>query len=834
MVTIEELKLGNRTLEALEFLLSQITELETAISQINISEIKDANTLTKEQIATLQDVKNAVEAISSDLNLKKADFDEKKADFDSNMSAFRNDKADFDEKKADFDSKNNTALSNFAFISSNVEKINSTSALLAEAENVLKTIKLIEQRTQAALDTIANSQAKFVELNALKSSLEALKTSLESLVSTGVIDDTKISVIQTYSSKKIEDIVKSTKDSLTTDIKNAKDTLVSDIKTKTDTLTADIKTKTDALGKVTASQAQSITVLDSKITSTQNSLSSLASQTSNALNQKVDIVTHSAFATQVTRDLNQKLNISEKEAMFSNGKIKTEILPDIDAVTLNGETKEQLLRNINANTLSGKTLSQLQSSGKFGAIRLITDDNNAGHYYQMFAVNEDEDLIYWGYNQGTQMIMNKVGETNLPFTIIEHPLRGKSKIKQITQNSLSHFLLYENGDLYGRGDNGQYVLGIGNTANQYEWVKITNNVKKFCGTTGCYASSATYAVIKNDGSIWFWGENAYGQSGMGNTSVLQVPTKVSLTFLDSDDEVKDLVLNDGYYASSYLITKKGKLYTCGVNDYGQLGLNDTTNRTTFTLVSTLQDEKVLDVSTSISFLYSGALYFCECAIAKCEGNRFYITGKTGGYFKMNKTLDQTSKFLKIENSWFPAGYNMTTDPLIECFVNGINSLYYLTKSGRLFAQGFNDYCQMGVGTREHVQQITEVNIDGQPNAKFKKIRVARPIRQPDYSTVFANVEINGEIFIYSWGYNGFGHTGANSAADIIAKPVRFYLSPDKTRRIKQWCINGYTTTPAMFILLDNGQVYGWGYNVNNQVLGNGSTISPITFPTRIL
>ena len=52
MVTIEELKLGNRTLEALKFLLSQITELETAISQINISEIKDENTLTKEQIAT--------------------------------------------------------------------------------------------------------------------------------------------------------------------------------------------------------------------------------------------------------------------------------------------------------------------------------------------------------------------------------------------------------------------------------------------------------------------------------------------------------------------------------------------------------------------------------------------------------------------------------------------------------------------------------------------------------------------------------------------------------------------------------------------------------------
>lgn len=203
MVTIEELKLGNRTLEALKFLLSQITELETAISQINISEIKDANTLTKEQIATLQDVKNVVESINIELSSKKSDFDEKKQNFDTNMNAFKNDKADFDEKKADFDSKNNTALSNFAFIANNVEKINSVSALLAEAKNVLETIKPIEQRTQAVLDTIASSQAKFDELDALKATLFELKRSLENINTTGLISDNTISETTTYSSTKI-------------------------------------------------------------------------------------------------------------------------------------------------------------------------------------------------------------------------------------------------------------------------------------------------------------------------------------------------------------------------------------------------------------------------------------------------------------------------------------------------------------------------------------------------------------------------------------------------------------------------------------------------------
>ena len=203
MVTIEELKLGNRTLEALKFLLSQITELETAISQINISEIKDANTLTKEQIVTLQDVKAAVENIKTELSFKKSDFDEKKQNFDTNLSTFRNDKADFDEKKADFDSKNNTALSNFAFIASNVEKINKTSDLLAEAKSILETIKPIEQRAQTALETLANSQSKFAELDALKATLLELKRSLENISTTGLINDTSTSTTTTYSSTKI-------------------------------------------------------------------------------------------------------------------------------------------------------------------------------------------------------------------------------------------------------------------------------------------------------------------------------------------------------------------------------------------------------------------------------------------------------------------------------------------------------------------------------------------------------------------------------------------------------------------------------------------------------
>ena len=241
MVSIEELKLGNETLEALKYLLLNVSELEVELKTIDMEELRQANTLTKEQIATLQDVKNAVETISSDLSLKKSDFDEKKQNFDTNLSTFRNDKADFDEKKADFDSKNNTALSNFAFIASNVEKINKTSDLLAEAKSILETIKPIEQKAQTVLETLANSQNKFTELDALKTTLLELKKSLENISTTGLIKDDSASATTTYSSQKLDSL------------------------------------------------------------------------------------------------LNKKLDISDKEAMFSDGKIKAELLPNINATTLDGK-----------------------------------------------------------------------------------------------------------------------------------------------------------------------------------------------------------------------------------------------------------------------------------------------------------------------------------------------------------------------------------------------------------------------------------------------------------------------------------------------------------------
>lgn len=109
------------------------------------------------------------------------------------------------------------------------------------------------QKTELAGKTIDQVAIKNELVNLIKKYID---TKVEGVAagSADIINDTTANTTQTYSSSKIEAVVKS----------------------KTDTL--------------------------------QNSLSSLSSNTANALNQKVDITTHSAFATQVTKDLNDKAN----------------------------------------------------------------------------------------------------------------------------------------------------------------------------------------------------------------------------------------------------------------------------------------------------------------------------------------------------------------------------------------------------------------------------------------------------------------------------------------------------------------------------------------------
>ena len=269
MVTIEELKLGNKTLEALKFLLLQINELDVILNELNFEELREANTQAKTQIEVLNNIKTLVlnteksieqakalvDSRSDEVNIAKREIENVKTNIikakddatliyenisskSERIEQKYNDIAEikkevdkkFDDIKSIEDQSRNIAneITNnknitLRKIDENVNTLNNTISNI----NILKNETLQEiATTKASIDTKANEalnqastaltdirgivadfRGKQTELNALKASLETLKSSLENLNKSGVINDTTAGIAQTYSSNKINNLL---------------------------------------------------------------------------------------------------------------------------------------------------------------------------------------------------------------------------------------------------------------------------------------------------------------------------------------------------------------------------------------------------------------------------------------------------------------------------------------------------------------------------------------------------------------------------------------------------------------------------------------------------
>ena len=84
-------------------------------------------------------------------------------------------------------------------------------------------------------------------------------------------------------------------------------------------------------------------------------------------------------------------------------------------------------------------------------------------------------------------------------------------------------------------------------------------------------------MVDKSSELWCWGQNNYGQLGLGDDSNRNLPTKVNAV-----DHVTKIGLGNYH---SFLVDSNGNTMVMGYNIYGQLGLGDTTNRKTPTLLT---------------------------------------------------------------------------------------------------------------------------------------------------------------------------------------------------------------------------------------------------------
>ena len=147
-----------------------------------------------------------------------------------------------------------------------------------------------------------------------------------------------------------------------------------------------------------------------------------------------------------------------------------------------------------------------------------------------------------------------------------------------TAGGAHHSLFLKNdGTVWASGANGSGQLGNGTNANSLVPVKVSSLI----GITTIAAGGSNSLALKNDGTVWAWGNDGVGQLGNGGTNTnSNVPVQVSgLTGITA--------IAVGGHFHSLALKNDGTVWAWGRNQYGQLGNGTTTNSNVPIQVSSL-------------------------------------------------------------------------------------------------------------------------------------------------------------------------------------------------------------------------------------------------------
>jgi len=179
------------------------------------------------------------------------------------------------------------------------------------------------------------------------------------------------------------------------------------------------------------------------------------------------------------------------------------------------------------------------------------------------------------------------------------------KVIQVEAYSGGNMLvLFDNGEVHYGGYNGNGNAGFGETGDPYRmrYQVGYGNINR-SGATNVFrdkkairiastsggdgnVSVTNYALIRdsNDNrTLYTWGYNGYGQQGQGDTTARSVPTTVPFD-QTTHGKIIEIWATGGDYGQFFLLTAQGKMFACGYNGNYNLGVGDSTNRSSLTLV----------------------------------------------------------------------------------------------------------------------------------------------------------------------------------------------------------------------------------------------------------
>jgi len=377
--------------------------------------------------------------------------------------------------------------------------------------------------------------------------------------------------------------------------------------------------------------------------------------------------------------------------------------------------------NSQAIPLLEEGIALLESDGR----RVVQVSTGTMH---VLALRDDGSLWAWGRNNVGQLGLGNTTDQTTP----QRVTGGAGTWSSISAagcpdaRSSYSFAIDTDGNLWawGRGENGQLGMGtVGTTSNQTTPRQITAGPNRWKSISAGWFFTLG---IDEDGNLWAWGRNNFGQLAQGNFSDTIQATPIRIT---SGPSSWQMVGAGRYHAVG--ICSDANLWTWGSNHLGQLGAG-------IHMSENLRDARNTPVritsgAPSWKHLAVGAHY--SLAIGTDDSLWAWGAGSLGRLGLGNITENQATlqRVTGGASSW-------------ETVSAGAYHSLGVGSDGSLWAWGRNNYGQVGDGNT--VDRISPV-----------RIAVSTTGWQATAVSVFQSFAVDGDGNLWSWGWNEYGKLG---------------------------------------------------------------------------
>lgn len=396
---------------------------------------------------------------------------------------------------------------------------------------------------------------------------------------------------------------------------------------------------------------------------------------------------------------------------------------------------------------------------------------------------------------------------------------------------IDHSAAVIDGALYTWGSNSVGQLGLRDTNDRNLPTQVTKTSNGTIGRVSRISLGVLHSTAVINDELYTWGENRFGQLGLGDFINRNIPTQVKGTF-DGPTIAPRSITQIESGASFSMAIINDSLYTWGQNNNGQLGLGDD-----------IPVGKPINIPTQVRvtadgiFIAPGTVtgialgYFHSVAII--NGNLYTWGWDREGLLglgpnppgSVNESINIPTK---VENT----SNGSLTGTISKIAAGNFHSAAII--GGELYTWGGNKYGELGLGS-------TNTNDNIYTPTKVTNTFNNTPIVPGTITEISLGGNNSAAIIadtFYIWGYNSSGQLGLGSnAPKLVNIPTPVTVTSEGTPitpgTVTQIALGGSeAATDGYSAAVINNKLYTWGSNLNGK-LGLGITSAIVNEPTNV-